>query len=284
MFNNLVSVSTISNVLSLINSLFCVFSVYKYHQTNNNKWLRYSSYMFLIYLLIDFSFDCYIGIIERSQYILHHLISIIFIIWGVTFNFVDDNLLQTFLKMESSTLLLSTNILIKNYLDFTSKNEPTFLTSVLNKISIINYICFLPLFIYVRFYQFFKNVVFNLDVYVRLLSPTTNNLFYINRIIFLFLIGFIIINLYWLVLIFKNTFKKIKGFINPNKKNNSEHVTTETSVDEKPITTSKEVEIETPITINKEVEVEKPNISETNLNNESVTTNEQLDKSNLNKE
>jgi hypothetical protein len=189
--------------------------------------------------------------------------------------------------MESSTLLLSTNILIKNYLDFTSKNEPTFLTSILNKISIINYICFLPLFIYVRFYQFFKNVVFNLDVYVRLLSPTTNKLFYINRIVFLFLIGFIIINLYWLVLIFKNTFKKIKGFINPNKKNKSDIDTTETSLDEKPITINKEVEtsiVETPITISKEIEVETPIISETNKSEELVTINEQLDKSNINKE
>jgi hypothetical protein len=190
--------------------------------------------------------------------------------------------------MESSTILLSTNILIKNYLDFTSKNEPTFLTSVLNKISMTNYICFLPLFIYVRFYQFFKNVIFNLDVYVRLLSPTTNNLFYINRIIFLFLIGFIIINLYWLVLIFKNTSKKIKGLINPNKKNKSDVDTKETSVVETPIAISKEVEVEKPITISKEVEVEveveTSIISETNKSEEIVTINEQLDKSNLNKE
>ena len=283
MFNNLVSISTFSNVLSLINSAICLFSVYKYHQTSNNKWLRYSSYMFLIYLLIDFCLECYIGIIERSQYILHHLISIIFIIWGVTFNFVDNNLLQSFLIMESSTLLLSTNILIKNYLDFTSKNEPTFLTSVLNKISMINYICFLPLFIYVRFYQFFKNVVFNLDVYVRLLSPTTNNLFYINRIVFLFLIGFIIINLYWLVLIFKNTSKKIKGLINPNKKNKSDIDTTEISADETPITINKEVEttiVETPIL--SETNKSETNKSETNKSEELVTINEQLDKSNIN--
>jgi hypothetical protein len=186
--------------------------------------------------------------------------------------------------MESSTLLLSTNILIKNYLDFTSKNEPTFLTSVLNKISIINYICFLPLFIYVRFYQFFKNVIFNLDVYVRLLSPTTNNLFYINRIIFLFLIGFIIINLYWLVLIFKNTFKKIKGFINPNKKNKSDVNTKETSVVETPIAISKEVEAEVETPIVSETNLSETNLSETNKSEEIVTINEQLDKSNLNKE
>ena len=267
MFNNLVSVSTISNVLSLINSAFCVFSVYKYHQTNDNKWLRYSSYMFLTYLLIDFCLDCYIGIIERSQYILHHLISIIFIIWGVTFNFVDDNLLQSFLIMESSTLLLSTNILIKNYLDFTSKNEPTFLTSVLNKISMTNYICFLPLFIYVRFYQFFKNVIFNLDVYVRLLSPTTNNLFYINRIIFLFLIGFIIINLYWLVLIFKNTSKKIKGLINPNKKNKTENVAISEQT-EKPVTSENVVISE---------QTDKPVTSE-NVTSENVVISEQTEK------
>jgi hypothetical protein len=142
----------------------------------------------------------------------------------------------------------------------------------------INYICFLPLFIYVRFYQFFKNVVFNLDVYVRLLSPTTNNLFYINRIVFLFLIGFIIINLYWLVLIFKNTSKKIKGLINPNKKNKSDIDTTETSADETPITINKEVEtsiVETPI-------ASETNKSETNKSEELVTINEQLDKSNIN--
>ena len=282
MFNNLVSVSTISNLLSLINSLICVFSVYKYHQTNNNKWLRYSSYAFLTYLLIDFSLDCYIGIIERSQYILHHLISIIFIIWGVIFNFVDDNLLQSFLIMESSTILLSSNILIKNYLDFTSKNEPTFLTSTLNKISMTNYICFLPLFIYVRFYQFFKNVIFNLDVYVRLLSPTTNILFYINRIIFLFLIGFIIINLYWLVLIFKHTFKKIKGFINPNKKNKSENVAISEQTDKPNVSENAAISEQT----------DKPNVSENvviseqtdkpvtseNVTSENVVISEQTDK------
>jgi hypothetical protein len=158
------------------------------------------------------------------------------------------------------------------------------LTSVLNKISIINYICFLPLFIYVRFYQFFKNVIFNLDVYVRLLSPTTNNLFYINRIIFLFLIGFIIINLYWLVLIFKNTFKKIKGFINPNKKNKSDVNTKETSVVETPIAISKEVEAEVETPIVSETNLSETNLSETNKSEEIVTINEQLDKSNLNKE
>jgi hypothetical protein len=105
---NLVSTSTFSNATSLINSLFCVFSVYKYNQTNNNKWFRYCSYVFLIYLFIDLCLDFYTGIIERAQYILHHLISITFILWGVTFNFAYDNLIKSFLIMESSTIILTT--------------------------------------------------------------------------------------------------------------------------------------------------------------------------------
>ena len=130
-----------------------------------------------------------------------------------------------------------------------------------------NYICFLPLFIYVRFYQFFKNVIFNLDVYVRLLSPTTNNLFYINRIIFLFLIGFIIINLYWLVLIFKNTSKKIKGLINPNKKNKTENVAISEQT-EKPVPSENVVISE---------QTDKPVTSE-NVTSENVVISEQTEK------
>jgi hypothetical protein len=72
-------------------------------------------------------------------------------------------------------------------------------------------------------------------------------------------------------------FKKIKGIINPNKKNKSDIDTTKISVDEKPITISKEIEVETPI-------LSETNKSETNKSEELVTINEQLDKSNLNKE
>jgi hypothetical protein len=186
-----------------------------YKKTGDLKWFKYFSYVFLTYLCIDLCLDINTGLFERAQYILHHALSIFFTLWGITYNFGIDNMpliMYTFLMTESSTFFLNFNILIKKYLDFTSNAEPTMLTYILEKMSVLNYVFFIPLFIYTRLYKCFIEVIFNPDFYNILLSPRNDISYYLNRCVIIFLFVFTSLNIYWLYLIFKNTYKKLSNF------------------------------------------------------------------------
>ena len=82
MSNNLMTIPTVSNLLSLINSILVVFFVYKYKSTNDKKWFHITAIVMFIYLCIDICLDVHTGISERISYIIHHIISIFLILWG----------------------------------------------------------------------------------------------------------------------------------------------------------------------------------------------------------
>ena len=109
---------------------------------------------------------------------------------------------------ESSTIFLNINKLIKIYLDSNSNaNSQSSLTSILKNVSTINYLFFLPLFVYFRNYKIFIDGIFNPDFYAKLLAPRDDIYYYLNRFVLLMLVALSALNIYWLIPIFKSTYK-----------------------------------------------------------------------------
>jgi len=251
-----------------------------YKKTSDLKWFKYFSYVFLTYLYIDLCLDINTGMFERAQYILHHVLSIFFTLWGITYNFGIDNMpltMYTFLITESSTFFLNFNILIKKYLDFTSNNEPTMLTYILEKMSVLNYVFFIPLFIYTRIYKCFSEVMFNPDCYNILLSPRNDSFYYLNRCVVLFLFVFASLNVYWLYLIFKNTYKKLSNFFKSRSEPEEQVEKEEERVEEENVEKEEE-KVEKKNVKKEEEKVEKENVKKENVDEEKKKVEEQVDK------
>ena len=213
MFNNLMSISTFSIIFSLINALITVFFSYNYKKTNDTKWLKYITSIILIYLFIDLTLEINIGFNERITIIIHHLISIFFTLWARINNYgiyLLPEMVYAILITESSTIFLNINKLIKIYLDSNSNaNSQSSLTSILKNVSTINYLFFLPLFVYFRNYKIFIDGIFNPDFYAKLLAPRDDIYYYLNRFVLLMLVALSALNIYWLIPIFKSTYKKL---------------------------------------------------------------------------
>ena len=123
MFNNIISISTLSIILSLINSLLTVVFVYKYKSTNDTKWLKHITLIMLTYNILDLILEIKLGVSERITFIVHHLVSIICNAWarincyGIS---ILPEIVCTLLVTESSTIFLNINKLIKLYLSWRS--------------------------------------------------------------------------------------------------------------------------------------------------------------------
>ena len=210
MFNNIISISTLSVILSLINSLLTVVFVYKYKSTNDTKWLKHITLIMLTYNILDLILEIKLGVSERITFIVHHLVSIICNAWarincyGIS---ILPEIVYTLLVTESSTIFLNINKLIKLYLENNTSTSAS-LTNILKNVTSINYVFFLPLFVYFRIYKTFNNGVFNPNFYATLLSNRDDIWHYVNRVILLCLTAFSVLNIYWLILICKATFKK----------------------------------------------------------------------------
>jgi hypothetical protein len=112
------------------------------------------------------------------------------------------------LVTESSTIFLNINKLIKIYLDSNANSASSF-TSILKNISTMNYLFFLPLFVYFRNYKIFIDGIFNPEFYAKLLAPRDDIYHYLNRIVLLMLVALSALNIYWLIPVVKGTYKKI---------------------------------------------------------------------------
>ncbi len=211
MFNNLISISTFSIIFSLINAIVTVFCVYIYKKTNDTKWLKYITSIIVIYLFIDLILEINVGITERITIIIHHLISIFFTLWARINNYgiyLLPEMVYAILVTESSTIFLNINKLIKIYLDSNANSASSF-TSILKNISTMNYLFFLPLFVYFRNYKIFIDGIFNPEFYAKLLAPRDDIYHYLNRIVLLMLVALSALNIYWLIPVVKGTYKKI---------------------------------------------------------------------------
>lgn len=225
MLTDLMSLSTFSSVMSLFNSSMSVLTAYQYKKGTSNILFKIMPIIMLTYLTLDTCIHIYNGGVENIQFILHHIFCIFFTLWGKINNYGIDNfshVLYILILTESSTFFLNSNVLIKKYLNFTSKSGPTLLKTILEKISVLNYVIFIPLFIYTRFNKVFSDILFNPEFYTSLLSPRDDIYHYLNRGILVFILAFTILNFYWIYLILISTSKKLMKFIkskmNPDDK------------------------------------------------------------------
>jgi hypothetical protein len=204
----------LSNILSILSAIFCVYFMYKYDKTKDNKWFVYSAYAFAPYLILDTCFNLYIGFNQTKEYILHHILSIIFICWGIVSKFGMENvpdMLYSSLQFETSTIFLNTRKWIFKYLKFVEANKEKMnskstLTSIIKCLNPVNELLFVSTFIYYRIYKFGYLVMFNSDTYVKLFDG--NRFGYINRFIILLIYTLYFLNIYWLGLMVKK-FTKI---------------------------------------------------------------------------
>jgi hypothetical protein len=165
----------------------------------------------VIYLFIDLILEINVGITERITIIIHHLISIFFTLWARINNYgiyLLPEMVYAILVTESSTIFLNINKLIKIYLDSNANSASSF-TSILKNISTMNYLFFLPLFVYFRNYKIFIDGIFNPEFYAKLLAPRDDIYHYLNRIVLLMLVALSALNIYWLIPVVKGTYKKI---------------------------------------------------------------------------
>ena len=215
MLNRLLDIKSmlISNILSFISAIFCTIFMYKYDKTKDNKWFVYAAYAFAPYLLIDTCLNLYIGFNETKEYILHHILSIIFICWGIVSKFGMENvpsLLHSSLQFETSTIFLNIRKWIIQYLKFVEENkdqmmDKTTLTNIVKCINPINELLFFTTFVYYRFYKFGHVVLFNSEIYVKLFN--SDKFHYINRLIILLIYVLYLLNIYWAGLMIRKGIK-----------------------------------------------------------------------------
>jgi hypothetical protein len=209
--------------MSLVNALLTVIFVYKYKSTNDTKWLKHITLIMLIYNFVDLILEINLGVTERISFIVHHLISIICNSWARINSYgisILPEMVYALLVTESSTIFLNINKLIKIYLESNS-NTSSSLTNILKNITSLNYLFFLPLFIYFRIYRIFIDGVFNPNFYATLLAPRDDIWYYINRIILLCLPAISLLNIYWLIPVYKATHKKFSHLF--KSKTDKEH-------------------------------------------------------------
>lgn len=224
MLNRLLDIKSmlISNILSFISAIFCTIFMYKYDKTKDNKWFVYAAYAFAPYLLIDTCLNLYIGFNETKEYILHHMLSIIFICWGIVSKFGMENvpsLLHSSLQFETSTIFLNIRKWIIQYLKFVEENkdqmmDKTTLTNIVKCINPINEFLFFTTFVYYRFYKFSHVVMFNSEIYVKLFN--SDKFHYINRLIILLIYVLYFLNIYWAGLMIKKGIKILHKFFTNN--------------------------------------------------------------------
>lgn len=298
MFNS-ISIPTVSIILSLINALVTVFFVYNYKKTNDTKWLKNITSVIIIYMFVDLLIEMNAGISERITIIIHHIICLFFTLWARINSYgisILPEMVYAILVTESSTIFLNINKLIKIYLDSNSKALPS-LTSILKNISTINYLFFLPLFVYFRNYKIFVDGIFNLEFYSKLLAPQDNIYHYLNRIVLLCLFSLSALNIYWLIPIFKSTYKKLLHLFggksdkdHKNNKSKDEEVGKRSNVDEfiKEVDVDDDDDDDNDDVVSNEIcnkeEVNKEKVNNEEIKEDKLKKEEDVNKEEVNKE
>lgn len=194
------------DAISLLMSLFCCFGLYKYKQTNDNKWFKYIWYFFIFYLVYDLYAE------SRVDFWIHHICSIILTLISIFIPSIPFSIIEpifTAIVIESSTIFLSIKMLIRTYLKQPSTNLKTDWVKLLKKIQPVNDILFFLIFSYTRVYLFNKNILFNPDFYNNL--SNTANFWMLDKISIavFWILGFL--NLYWFAIVSKKAVNMAAG-------------------------------------------------------------------------
>lgn len=214
-----------SSILSFINASCCILFMKEYNKSGDKKWFKNLSYLYLTNLFIDLFIQIYVCVTKpyqlTNQYetIIHHVLTILLILYGITFNFginVIPDVVCKILLFETSTIFFDINIWIKEYLKNKMDNMSPF-TTIIKKIKPFNEYLFGITFIYHRCFIFLKDIIFNKDNYIKLLAVENNN--NISKLAIGAIFAFLILNLYWCSLIFKKVFSDliINKFFNLEK-------------------------------------------------------------------
>jgi len=193
------------DTFSLLMSFYCCFCLYKFKQTNNTQWFKNICYLFLPYLIIDFYLE------TRLEFWIHHACTIFLTSFTLYKQIIPDILtgcIFTSLLTETSSIFLSIKMLIRTYLKNNTTNKKSELAKLLKKINPINDIIFYILFIYTRIYLFGKNVLYNMDLYIKNVSGSvlTDKI----GLMSLWTIG--LLNYYWFILITKKAINVAFGY------------------------------------------------------------------------
>ena len=228
--NMLQHIPIFSSILSFINASCCIMFMNEYTKTGDKKWFKNLSYLYLTNLFIDLFIQIYVCIAKpyqlTNQYetIIHHVLTILLILYGITFNFGIDvipNIVCKLLLFETSTIFFDINIWVKEYLK-NKMDDTSLLTTIIKKIKPFNEYLFGITFIYHRCFIFLKDIIFNKDNYTKIFEvqehPNVRN-FAIGAVF-----AFLILNIYWCSLILKRVYKEFiaDNFFNLEKENKND--------------------------------------------------------------
>ena len=204
-----------SSILSFINASSCIICMNKYNKTGDKKWFKNLSYLYLTNLFIDLIIQIYVCIAKpyqlTNQYesIIHHVLTILLILYGITYNFAIDilpNIVCKLLLFETSTIFLDINIWIKEFIK-NKIDDTSLLTTIIKKIKPFNEYLLVTTFIYHRCFIFLKDIIFNKDNYTKIFAIQEHpNL---HKLAIGSIFAFLILNLYWCVYILKRVYREV---------------------------------------------------------------------------
>ena len=221
------------SILSFLNAVFCVFFMYKYNETKDPKYFKYTMYYVILpFLIIDFTINIYLIVNkpenERKsclETIFHHLITLLLILWSYFFGISHlPDITYNVYMFEISSIFLNIRFWIKEYLKTIEGEAVPKLISIFQT---FNELLFFISFIYFRCYVFLKEIIFNKNFYDKLIGSgmILNKLFI--GVVFIFLL----LNFYWSSIICKSFYKRINKII--QEKNQTDYVDDEIILIEK---------------------------------------------------
>ena len=220
MFQNIFSkMTTITNleffqsILSFLNAVFCVYFMYKYNETKDLIYFRYTTYYVIIpFLIIDLALNVYL-IMNKTEKkscveaVFHHIITFFLSIWGYFIGmYHTPDVVYNLVMFESSSIFLNIRFWIREYLKaIDNKPIPKLVTILQN----VNEALFTIYFIYFRCYVFLKDIIFNKSVYETLIGSGI----FVNKIFIGVIFVFLLLNFYWSFIICKSGCKKTINII-----------------------------------------------------------------------
>jgi hypothetical protein len=201
-------IHNISNVLSFINAIFCVWFMYQYSKTKDIKFILNLCYILIPFLIIDL-------IIIKSEkktcyeIIFHHILTLLLVVWSYFIGIHKaPDIVYNLILFETSTIFLNLRFWTKEYIkSFEVTTNP--IPSVIKISDKIIDVLFTVTFIYLRCYVFLKDIILNKEFYNNLLADGL----FINKLFIGVIFVFLLLNFYWSSIILKSVFKQLHTFI-----------------------------------------------------------------------
>ena len=210
---NITDIHNISNVLSFINAIFCVWFMYQYSKTKDIKLILKLCYVLIPFLIIDLFVTIYLIIIKSEkktcyEIIFHHIITLLLVVWSYFIGIHRaPDVVYNLILFETSTIFLNLRFWTKEYIkSFEATNAIPSIIKISDKIIDI---LFIVTFIYLRCYVFLKDIIFNKEFYNNLLADGI----FINKLFIFVIFVFLLLNFYWSSIILKSIFKQLQTFI-----------------------------------------------------------------------